>query len=421
MAEEEAKARAEEEAKAREEAEAKARAGEGAKMKMDMTSCKIQKDEISVSEAMEQVECKLVDGGSISGHLERVFRPIEGEVAIRSEDRVHVLPFDQVSCVLFTSVSGEQNHFHVRGVPPEEIKTKGDEVYNVRVVQQDIMEDLIQGFYGVPANQENGPSYIFFPKTGIVSRGNGSNGESIPGTDSASIEQRKNTMGTGQKVRIGEILIDYNLATKEQIDAALKEQRICAKKDEKKYLGEILIGNKVITEKELLMALALKFRIKSVDLRDVTPHPVTLDLIPAATVRKLHIFPVSSDEKKIIVATSQPADIATIDTLRFCTNRWVEMVIATHKQIDSYIAKYYEDESDEEEINLEEAISDMDLQEESQDVLLKDEAEAAPVVRLANKILLSAVKDGASDIHLLPDKQGVEGFISNKWSIARTS
>ncbi|MHC4269801.1 MAG: GspE/PulE family protein [Planctomycetota bacterium] len=358
---------------------------------------------------MEKVECKLVDGESISGHLERVFRPIEGEVAISSEDKVHVLPFDRVSCVLFTSTSDEQNHFQVRGVQAEDIKTKGDDyVYNVRIVQQDLMEDLIQGFYGVPSNQENGPSYIFFPKAGIVSRSNSSNDKSTTGTKSTSKDKINNTKETKQQVKIGDILIDYNMATKDQIDVALKEQSLAVKKGDKKYLGEILIESKIITEKELLMALALKFRLKSVDLRDVTPYPETLDLVPAATVRKLKVFPISSDEKKITIATSQPADVATVDTLRFCTNRWVEMVIATHKQIDSYITKYYEDESSNDEINLEEAISEIELQEENQDISLKDEAGAAPVVRLANKILHNAVKEGASDIHLLPEEKGLK-------------
>ena len=192
---------------------------------------------------MEKVECKLVDGESISGHLERVFRPIEGEVAISSEDKVHVLPFDRVSCVLFTSTSNEQNLFQVRGVQAEDIKTRGDGyVYNVRIVQQDLMEDLIQGFYGVPTNQDNGPSYIFFPKTGIVSRSNSSNDKSTAGTESASKDKINNTTETKQQMKIGEVLIDYNLATKDQIDVALKEQSLAVKKGDKKYLGEILIG-----------------------------------------------------------------------------------------------------------------------------------------------------------------------------------
>ncbi len=355
---------------------------------------------------MEKVECKLIDGESVSGHLERVFRPIEGEVAIRSEDEVRVLPFDQVSCVLFTSSSGAQSQFPVRGVQAEEIKVRGSrsETYNVRIVSQGSMEDLVQGFFGVPVNQEDGPSYIFFLKTGIEKRAKERDEEG----DSESEDKVGNVSDVQKQMKIGEILIDYNMATNDQIEVALKEQQLSREKGKKKYLGEILIELKIVTEKELLMALSLKFRLESVDLRDISPYPGTLDLVPAATVRKLHIFPISSDEKKIIIATSEPSDISTVDTLRFCTNRWVELVVASHKQIDLYIKKYYEDEPEEEEISLEETVSDFEFEEESQEAFLKDEADAAPVVRLANKILHGAVKEGASDIHLLPEEKALK-------------
>ncbi|MDR4503657.1 MAG: GspE/PulE family protein [Candidatus Scalindua sp.] len=350
---------------------------------------------------MEKVECKLIDRNSVSGQLERVFRPIEGEIAIRSQDRVQVISFDQISCVLFTKTSNQQNNFHVRGIKPEEITTRSGEVYRVRVVQQDIMEDLHQGFYGIPTNQENGPSYIFFLKTGIMHRGR----ERLDKNQMYTTKENgQNTSGEYQQQKIGEILTDYNLATKKQIDAALKAQRLGSNK----YLGEILIANKIITEKELLMALAFKFQLRSVDLRDISPNLETLDLVPYETARKFHIFPFASDTKKITIATSQPTDINVIDTLRFSTNRWVEMVLATHKQIETHIIKYYEDESEKNEINIDEVISGIELEEQAQEITIKDEAEAAPVIRLANKILLNALKEGASDIHMLPQEKGLK-------------
>ncbi len=350
---------------------------------------------------MEKVECKLIDGNSISGQLERVFRPIEGEIAIRSQDRIQVLSFDQITCVLFTKTSNEQDQFNVRGIKTEEIKTRSNEIYQVRIVRQDLMEDLVQGFYGVPSNQENGPNYIFFPKSGIIPRGR----ECFDKNQIESSQEKAHSIsGEQRQQKIGEILIDYNLATKEQIDSALKTQRLGSKK----YLGEILIEEKILTEKELLTALALKFRLRSVDLRDISPNPATLDLVPSETAKKLHIFPIASDKKKITIATSQPTDITVVDTLRFSTNRWVEMVIASHKQIEIYINKYYEDESEESEINLEEAISEIELEDQSQEITIKDEAETAPIIRLANKILLNAVKERASDIHLLPQDNGLK-------------
>ncbi|GJQ58770.1 MAG: type II/IV secretion system protein [Candidatus Scalindua sp. AMX11] len=350
---------------------------------------------------MENVECKLIDGDSVSGQLERAFRPIEGEIAIRSQDRIQVLTFDQISCVLFTTTPNERDQFKVRGLKAEEIKTITHEVYQVRIIHEDITENLNQGFYGVPINQENGPSYIFFPKTGIEYRGR----ERFDKNQINASEEKDHTpSGEQQLQKIGEILIDYNLATQEQINTALKAQRLGSTK----YLGEILIANKIITEKELLMALALKFHLRSVDLRDIYPNPETLDLVPLETARKFHIFPIVSDKKKITIATSQPTDISVIDTLRFSTNRWVEMVLATHKQIETYIIKYYENESDRDEINIEEVLSDIEHEDLSQEISIKDEAEAAPVIRLANKILQNAVKEGSSDIHLLPQEKGLK-------------
>ena len=136
--------------------------------------------------------------------------------------------------------------------------------------------------------------------------------------------------------------MSFNLVTREQVIAALREQRL----KKKKQLGEILVDKKIITDNELLMALALKFRMSTVNLDDISPDPETLDLVPPDTVRKLRIFPIASDAKKITVATFMSVNITILDTLRFSTNRWVEMVLATHSQIESYIAKYYEEEND---------------------------------------------------------------------------
>ncbi len=60
-----------------------------------------QKNEIFVNKTMDKIECKLLDGKSISGQLERPFLPVEGEVAIHSEGKAHVLPLDQICCIVF--------------------------------------------------------------------------------------------------------------------------------------------------------------------------------------------------------------------------------------------------------------------------------------------------------------------------------
>ena len=64
----------------------------------------------------DEIECKLIDGKSISGQLERAFRPMEGELAIRSKGKVHVFSLDQVCCVLF---KGSPDKNELRYLPGE--------------------------------------------------------------------------------------------------------------------------------------------------------------------------------------------------------------------------------------------------------------------------------------------------------------
>jgi len=424
-----------------------------------------QKNEIFVNKTMDKVECKLLDGKSISGQLERPFLPMEGEVAIHSEGKAHVLPLDQICCIVFNGGSENNNSRHITGEKIENIVTKGNETYRVRLLHQEFTDNLSHGFYAIPANQESGCSRIFFSSNGIINRKETNQlSETINETDDVSKENIESALSEQERLkkrkvgeiiseqfdipqesidkaikkrkageiiseqfdipqesidnavdkvkntnkysshRIGDILISFGLATNEQVDAALNEQKL--KKD--KPLGEIFVENKVITAQELTMALALKFRMSTVDLNDILVNPETIDLVTAETARKFNVFPTTSDEKTITIATSSCVNLAVLDILRFCTNRRVEMVLASSNQIDSFIAKYYEGEGDNCDVNIEDAISEIEMEEQElgpgNDYSLKDEAKAAPIVRLANKTLLDGVKEGASDIHILPQE-----------------
>ncbi|MDR4497467.1 MAG: GspE/PulE family protein [Candidatus Scalindua sp.] len=390
---------------------------------------------------MKQIECKLIDGNSVSGRLERQFHPVEGEVAIRCQGKVQVYSLDQICCILFVTDLNEPHPLPMPGEIDEDVETKGKEIYHVRVQQRQFENDTAQGFYGIPQNQEDGHCRIFFPKTGIVSRRKQLPVEeiqkdlsTIPGIPiqdgqpeqqnlrgdlrSENIEEQQpipqeNILrvlreGGGRdkwkNSLVGNILLSFNLVTKEQVDESLKQQ----KNSKKKYLGQILIENKIITEKDLLMALSLKFGLSFVDLRDIPTNPKALEKVSIDLVRELHIFPIDFDEKKITIATADPTDLNSMDTLRFHTNRWVEMVIATSNQIGKFIDKFYEEECEFSDVNIDDAIAHIEHDIDSNDVSLKDEAETAPIVRLANKIIMNGIKASASDIHLLPQEDGVK-------------
>ncbi len=414
-----------------------------AKVERSTLSDMNQKSEIPLGKIGE-IECKLIDGKSISGLLDRPFQPMEEEVAVRSEGKVHVFPLKQICCILFAKTSDGHYPAHMPGEIIETVETRDKEVYTVRVLQHQMMDDsTLKGFYGLPSDKEEGIGRIFFPKTGILKRSeerplgeflevhanvdkaniqdalneqehlqNRKIGEIISEKNNIPQEKIDKTLDKGKEqnkfknFKVGDLLVSNGLITNKQLEEALSEQQ----KGSKMLLGEILIKLKIITEEQLLMALALKFRMPFVDLRDISPNQETLDMISTDIVLKFRIFPINSDEENITMATYQPADLSCTDTVGFYTCRWVDTVVAKSEQIEACIAKYYESKKEDINLEIEAAMSEMDEYELNQSESLKEEAETAPIIRLSQKILIDGVKTGASDIHLLPLEKEVKVF-----------
>jgi len=78
-----------------------------------------------------------------------------------------------------------------------------------------------------------------------------------------------------------------------------------------------------------------------VDLEQVTPSRETLSILSKGMVNKLQVFPIESSSRHFVVATSAPTDPTITDSLRFITNRQVELVVATAAQIAEAIDKFY--------------------------------------------------------------------------------
>jgi len=388
--------------------------------------------------AMDHAEIMLPDGSSVAGQLGRSFRPIEEEILVHIQGRPQAFPLNEVCAILFPNTLEDSYPPPLPGEVIEDIKTLDGKSYEVRVLQQQAVGGSGNGFYGIPVDKDSGLRRIFFSKQGILSRSEHrpigeilreggtlsedhlkdalqeqshqnkrrigaiiADQQKIPQKTIDAIVKSKPTHESEKPVLIGDILVAASLVSKDQVNEALKEQS----KSGHKHLGKILLEKKIITEDQLLMALALKFRMRFVDLNDIAPRPETLDMITSELARELHVFPVTSDEQKITVATSEPTDLSIADTLRFHTGHWIEMVVATPDQIDSFIEKYYSGDTDIADINI--AATGFDDEEDANQSLalsLKDEAEAAPIVRLANKILSDGIKNHASDIHILPQE-----------------
>ncbi len=203
------------------------------------------------------------------------------------------------------------------------------------------------------------------------------------------------------QVRVGEILIDAGLVTRQQVAEALRLQE----KGKRKRIGTILVEQGLITENQLLRALAQKFGLRVIDLDKTPPDPEAIRILPRELIEKMQVLPCNATASHLIVATSTPTDPTISENLRFVTERRIELVVASSKQISKHISRFFDRLED----SVEEMIGDQGeldvVTEEIQEVEKVTETDSK-VINLVNKVLLDAHRRGASDIHFEPGTGG---------------
>ena len=194
-------------------------------------------------------------------------------------------------------------------------------------------------------------------------------------------------------MRLGEILIERKLITAEDVERALELQ-----KERGDKIGKTLVDMGFIAMRDVLAALSEQLQVPLVSI-DAPPviSPETETLSPRF-LRQFRCLPMSRDDHTITLAMADPLDVETIAAVRHCTGLKIKTVLAPEQEIVDAIDKYYGESAARSE-------SDFEFQagELSEDLEhLRDMASEAPVIRLVNAIIASAVEKRASDIHLEP-------------------
>ena len=199
--------------------------------------------------------------------------------------------------------------------------------------------------------------------------------------------------------RIGELLLRENLISPEQLSEAVDESRRSGGR-----IGYSLTKLGYIEESELTNFLSKQYHVPSINLNDFDIDDEVIALIPKDVSQKHRCIPINRAGSSLIVAMSDPSNIYAIDDLKFLTGYNIEVVVASEVAVEEAFHRYYDkvdydevmDGFDEEEIDFgdeEDDVNVVDLEKASND---------APVVRLVNAILISAIKKRASDIHVEP-------------------
>ena len=137
-------------------------------------------------------------------------------------------------------------------------------------------------------------------------------------------------------LRMGEILIEAGLATAEDIEMALGEQR----QSGTRRIGQVLIDLKLMTEVDMSTTLAKKFGLPFANLQQCHINERAVAELPKEFIGKHKVLPIESDSTVITIAIADPLDIDTIDLVRVFTKKKVREVVTTESQLLSFIAHY---------------------------------------------------------------------------------
>jgi len=200
--------------------------------------------------------------------------------------------------------------------------------------------------------------------------------------------------------RIGELLVQKNLLTPDQLKRA---------KEEARQKGE-RVGNQItklgyLEEAELTDFVATQYGVPSIDLSDFEVDPEVIRLIPEEVALKHNVLPVNRAGSTLVLATADPSNIFAIDDIKFLTGYNVEVVVTAEEAIKEAIDSYYDKSSSFADVMSDLDVEDLELVQDEEDVDVSElarESEDAPVVKLVNLILTDAVKRTASDIHVEP-------------------
>jgi type IV pilus assembly protein PilB len=222
-------------------------------------------------------------------------------------------------------------------------------------------------------------------------------------------------------VRIGELLLKEKRITSDQLQEALNYQRTNGGK-----LGANLVKLGYVKDEEITALLSKQYGVPSIALGQFDIDPAVIKLVPAETARKYQIMPLSRAGATLTIAMTDPTNVFAMDDVKFMTGYNVEPVVASENAVADAIDRYYGVGGPSPRVvpgapggesALEVAARTMDemgvegdddgveviedLEEISAETLAK-QGEEAPVIKLVNVVLMSAISKGASDIHIEP-------------------
>jgi type IV pilus assembly protein PilB len=207
------------------------------------------------------------------------------------------------------------------------------------------------------------------------------------------------------KRRLGDVLLEQDLVSKEQLLECVAAQRATGQS-----LASILVSRGYLGEEDLVITLSEQLGLPHIRVASYNIPKEVLVEVPESLARQYLMLPVSVTGDVLTLAMADPLNIMALDDLRMLTSYDIEPVVAIQSELEGAISKHYGagkseemynelvgDEHDKESLEVIEEVDDLgDIEEATA------EAQDAPVIRIVNLVLVNALEARASDIHIEP-------------------
>ncbi len=200
-----------------------------------------------------------------------------------------------------------------------------------------------------------------------------------------------------ERKKLGDLLYETGMISKEQLDWIIKEQKRTGKR-----IGEVITESGMLSEKDLMGALEFQLGIPHMDLEKYTIDYAIASKVPESIARRYSVVAVGYDGDKLKVAMKDPLDMFALDDLKISTRMEIVPILASGTEINNLLNQIYASNKTQNIVfELERQLQE-DSQKQIEEEEVEDNSENAPMVQLVNNIFQRSILKGASDIHIEP-------------------
>jgi len=209
--------------------------------------------------------------------------------------------------------------------------------------------------------------------------------------------------GATQKLRLGDLLVQQNIITEDQLMSALAEQKNTGRK-----LGKTLIDMGFVEENQLLTLLAEQLKVPFINLATYDLRPEIVQKLPEVQARRFRVIVLEERANSLLLGMSDPTDIYAVDDLQNILGQSIDIAVVREAELLEAIETIYRRTQEIQDLagRLDDELTESDFSlaqlEDSE-----DDVSNAPVVKLLRTVFEDAVDANASDIHIEPDEHVV--------------